>query len=115
MKKLPQRGDVWWAYLDPTVGHEQLGRRPVVIISADEYQAAETELVLIILLTSTHRSFPSRVPIVPPDGGLTSPSDILIDQLRAISTTRLGKRIGSLKPATLWVISQRLRLLLDLD
>ena len=106
---------MWWAYLDPTVGHEQLGRRPVVIISADEYQAAETELVLIIPITSAHRSFPSRIPIVPPDGDLTAPSDALIDQLRAISTRRLGKKIGSLKPATLWIISQRLRLLLDLD
>lgn len=28
-------GEIWLAHLDPTVGHEQGGRRPVVVVSSD--------------------------------------------------------------------------------
>lgn len=29
------RGDIYWANLDPTLGHEQAGRRPVMVLSRD--------------------------------------------------------------------------------
>ena len=35
--KLPSRGEIWMANLNPTRGHEQAGRRPVLIISTDTF------------------------------------------------------------------------------
>lgn len=110
----PQRGEVWWAYLDPTVGREQAGRRPVIIVSADRYHETNAGLVIVVPTTTVQRPFRSRVPIDPPDGGLTKPSNALCEQLRSISIERLRRRIGSVSARTLAALDDRLRILLDL-
>ena len=44
-----KRGDIYWADLEPTRGHEQRGRRPVLIVSPDSFnQATQTPVVLPI-------------------------------------------------------------------
>ncbi len=37
MKYVPSRGDIVWIDFDPTVGHEQRGRRPALVISPEKY------------------------------------------------------------------------------
>ena len=34
-----RRGDVVWADLDPTLGREQAGRRPVLVVASDIFLA----------------------------------------------------------------------------
>src|SRR4051794_27480008 len=51
----PARGEVWLADLSPTRGHEQAGRRPVLVISEDVYNLGPADLV-VLPLTSTVRS-----------------------------------------------------------
>ena len=36
---LPQRGEIWMAWLDPIVGREQGGRRPVLVVSSNNFNA----------------------------------------------------------------------------
>lgn len=108
---VPRRGDVWYAYLDPTVGHEQTGRRPVLIVSVDEFNAGPSELVFIVPITSRQRGILYDVPINPPEGGLTKPSEILCDGLRSVSIQRLRRRLGRIDGATLTAVEKRLRLL----
>jgi mRNA-degrading endonuclease toxin of MazEF toxin-antitoxin module len=42
------RGDIRWADLDPTRGHEQAGKRPELIIRQDIAQASPEELNSVI-------------------------------------------------------------------
>jgi mRNA-degrading endonuclease toxin of MazEF toxin-antitoxin module len=46
-----KRGDIYMVSLDPTAGSEQQGRRPVLIVSPDEFNAA-TRLPVVLPITS---------------------------------------------------------------
>jgi mRNA interferase ChpB len=46
-----KRGDIYAASLDPTVGHEQRGYRPVLVITTEEFNKA-TRLPVILPITS---------------------------------------------------------------
>ena len=66
----PGRGEVWLTDLNPTRGHEQAGRRPVLVVSDDLFNRGPAGLVIVLPMTSTLRGVPSHVPIDPPEGGL---------------------------------------------
>lgn len=110
----PRRGEVWFADLNPTLGHEQAGRRPLLIISSDAYNAGQSDMVIALPVTSRVRPLPGRVPMAPPEGGLKVPSDILCGHVRAISQRRLIRRWGLVGAPTLMAVERILRLLLQL-
>jgi mRNA interferase MazF len=110
----PSRAEVWLADLNPTRGHEQAGRRPVLIVSDDVFNHGLAGLVIVLPLTSTHRGVPSHVPITPPEGGLKTPSVILCEAIRSIAKDRLVQQWGTVSPATMAVVEDRLRILLGL-
>ena len=56
----PIRGEVWLADLGPTRGHEQSGRRPILIFSVDVFNAGPAGLVVVLPLTSTIRNVPAH-------------------------------------------------------
>jgi mRNA-degrading endonuclease toxin of MazEF toxin-antitoxin module len=46
-----RRGEIWLVGLDPAVGHEQKGRRPVLIVSPDSFNAL-TQVPLVVPITT---------------------------------------------------------------
>ncbi|MBI4641616.1 MAG: type II toxin-antitoxin system PemK/MazF family toxin [Candidatus Tectomicrobia bacterium] len=110
----PSRGEVWLADLNPIRGHEQAGRRPVLVISEDLFNHGPADLVIVLPLTSTHRDVPSHVPITPPEGGIKTPSVILCEAIRSIAKERLLQKWGMVSQATIAAIEDRLRILLGL-
>jgi len=110
----PLRGEIWLADLNPTKGHEQQGRRPVLILSENLFNQGPADLIIIVPFTSTHRGIPSHVPILPPEGGLKNPSVLLCEAIRSISKLRLVERWGKVSKITLSAVEERLRILLGL-
>jgi mRNA interferase MazF len=49
-----------WAVLDPVKGHEQAGRRPVLVLSEEEFSLS-SGLAIICPITSKARGIPSEV------------------------------------------------------
>lgn len=86
----PSRGEIWQANLNPTVGHEQAGMRPVLIVSDDTFNQGRANLVVVLPLTRTNRRIPLHVAVDPPEGGLRERSYILCDAIRSISKDRLS-------------------------
>jgi mRNA interferase MazF len=113
MERMPRRGEIWWAELDPVIGREQAGRRPVVIVSSNDFLETGAGRAAIVPITTKYRDLPSWVPINP-TMGLTKPSWALPDQVRTIDYTRLVKLGGSVDAATRDAIDEILRLVLDL-
>ena len=108
------RGDIWLADLNPVRGHEQAGRRPVLVVSVDAFNQSRADLVVVIPITSTLRPIPFHVVVQPPEGGLTNPSALLCEAVRSISKDRLVTRWGTVSPATMSQVEDRLRILLRL-
>lgn len=59
---IPDKGDIAWAILDPRVGHEQSGRRPVIVMSRRLF-AERTGLAVICPITSKVKGLPFEIRI----------------------------------------------------
>lgn len=110
------RGDVYLADLTPTLGSEQLGFRPVVIVSRDAINRSSPVVIAVPLTSWTEgrRIYPSQVSIAAPEGGLSRDSIALGEQLRAMTRDRLSERWGSLGPAAMRRLDRALLITLDL-
>ena len=110
----PARGEVWLADLNPTRGHEQAGRRPVLVVSDDAFNRGPAGLAIVLPMTSTVRAVPSHVPVRPPEGGVKNPTAVLCEAVRSVSRDRLIARWGAIHPSTMAGIEDALRILLRL-
>ncbi len=94
------RGDVVWANLDPTVGHEQAGQRPVVVLSADVFNERSGTVIAMALASQEQRAgFPLAHELR--SVKLKKRAWVKISQVRTLSTRHLGKKIGRLPPEEL--------------
>jgi len=88
-----ERGSILWADLEPTVGHEQGGRRPVLLASGPQFNATSGTVISFPLTTAPqHLGFPFTA-LLPP-GIVAKPSWVKLSQVRTISVHRLGGRLG---------------------
>ena len=77
---IPDRGDVLWLDLDPQAGHEQAGRRPVLVLSRSSYNGP-TGLALICPITNRAKGYISEVAI---PMGFSVTGVVLSDQLKSV-------------------------------
>ncbi len=88
----PLRGDIWWVNFDPIEGHEQAGRRPALVLSADTFNRGPQRLVVVAPMTRTIRPLPLHIRCDPNDCGpsttLRDSSAIRCDQIRTVSLDR---------------------------
>ena len=110
----PRRGEIWLVAFDPTVGHEVRKTRPAVVVTNDSYNK-HNWVVLVVPLTTRNTAEYDQVLIAPPEGGLTSMSATLPDQMRAIDRQRLVKCLGTLSQDSMSRIDQTLKIVLDLS
>ena len=89
------RGEIWWADLNPVRGHEQGGKRPVLIISQDLFNARSGTVIAFAITSQPQKAgFPLIYELAP--NALPKPAWVKISQVRTISTDRLSSKITSL-------------------
>jgi mRNA interferase MazF len=110
----PNRGDVWSVSFDPTVGREQAGTRPALVVSVDKFNHGPADLVVVLPITSHDKKQPIHVPVRAPEAGLSTLSFIKCDDIRSVSKQRLKKFYGTVSPRTMAEVELRIRILLDL-
>jgi mRNA interferase MazF len=108
------RGDVWMLDPDPTRGHEQAGRRPGLVVSADPLNHGPAGLVIVVPMTTRERGIPFHVRIDPDESGLRQVSFAKCEDVRSVSADRLIRRMGRIGPQTMYHVEEALRILLDL-
>jgi len=89
---------VFQADLGPTVGHEQAGRRPVLVVSAEPINDAYG-VVSVLSITSRKNSRPVRLAeVLVPAGcaGLPNESFVFCYQVGALDKMRLGRVYGEM-------------------
>ena len=91
------RGELRWADLDPTRGHEQAGQRPVLILSADVFNQRSGTVIAVALTSQAPRAgFPLTLELA--TRGLPKRSWVKISQVRTLATERIGRRLGRASP-----------------
>ena len=91
------RGEVRWADLNPTRGHEQSGRRPVLILSADVFNERSGTVIAVALTSQPQQAgFPLTLELS--STALPKPSWIKISQIRTLSVERIGPTLGTVSP-----------------
>lgn len=91
-----RRGDVVLCDLNPVIGTEQAGVRPVIVIQIDRANAVSPHTIIIPFTSKIRRALlPSHVFVPTGIGGLSQDSVILCEQIRVIDT-RIIRVIGHL-------------------
>ena len=94
------RGDVIWADLNPTIGHERSGRRPVLILSSDVFNDRSGTVIAVAITSQEPRAgFPLTLSLENEE--LPKRSWVKINQIRTLSVQRMGDRITRLSPENL--------------
>jgi mRNA interferase MazF len=102
------RGDVYRFKLPKGVGHEQHGDRYGVVVQAAEF--LPRSVVLVAPTSRSARSASFRPEISVND----ETTRVLVEQLGAVDTTRLGNLAGHLSPEELWGVDDALMTVLGL-
>jgi len=94
------RGDIFWAELDPTRGHEKSGTRPVLILSEEVFNERSGTVIAIAITSQEPRAgFPLTLELN--SQKLPKQSWAKISQIRTLSVKRLGSKLGRVSPEEL--------------
>lgn len=94
------RGDIFWADLDPARGREQSGPRPVLVLSHEVFNRRSGTVIAMAVTSQPQRAgFPLTLQIQ--SARLPKQSWVKINQIRTLSTRRLGKKLRSVSPEEL--------------
>lgn len=110
------RGAVVIVELDPTVGHEQRGMRPCVVVSdPDVISDQRFPLICVVPVTGTPGEGLLYPELTPGSSGLAKTSFALIDHLRSIDKRRVRSVFGELAREEIAAIDEGLAAFLGLD
>jgi len=102
-----KRGDIYSVSLDPTSGHEQQGRRPVLIVSPTNFNEA-TKLPIVVPIT-TGGEFARRIGFAVPLSGTATTGVVRCDQPRALDIlARQGRQVEAVPIEVLEEVLARL-------
>jgi mRNA interferase MazF len=88
------RGDICWADLNPVIGSEQGGFRPVLILSHNIFNDRSGTVIAVAITSQRQRAgFPLTLELSDPK--LPKKFWVKISQIRTLSTKRIGKKIAS--------------------
>ena len=94
------RGDMYWADLNPVIGSEQGGFRPVLILSHNIFNERSGTVIAVAITSQPQRAgFPLTLELS--DTKLPKKSWAKISQVRTLSTKRIGKKLASASPEEL--------------
>ena len=90
MEVIPERGEIWWMALDPTLGSEIRKTRPCIVMSVKVLNERRRTVIVVPLSSSPKSGPPILIPIS--CGG--QPAVAVSDQIRAVAKERLRSRLG---------------------
>lgn len=109
------RGTVVVVELDPTLGHEQHGVRPCIVVSDPEVISNQHfPLVCVVPITGTRGEGLLYPQLAPGQSGLAKQSFALIDHIRSIDKRRIRRVFGELEREEIAAIDEGLAVFLGL-
>lgn len=113
MEKEIKRGEIYYADLSPTIGREQDGFRPVLILQNDMgNKYGDTTIVAAITSRQTSNYLPTHVKLV--SDCMKCESIIMLEQIRTIDKTRLGEYVGRISKQTRKLVNKAIAISLGI-
>jgi mRNA interferase MazF len=112
---LVRRGDIFYADLNPVVGSEQGGIRPVLIVQNDVGNKYSPTVIIAAITSQIEKAkLPTHVELSHEDYGLEKDSVVLLEQLRTIDKRRLKEKITFLDQEVMNKVDDALKISLGL-
>lgn len=112
------RGQIYFVELSPTVGREQAGRRPVLVVSSDEINRLPLVVTVVVGTSAKNvpRDYPTNVRVTARESGLPHDTVFICFQVRSLDPGRFvdpktGRSVlvGSLPTARMREVDEALR------
>lgn len=112
-----RQGEVYWLMFGPPDDSAPAGRRPALVVQHDRFNRSAISTTVVATITSNLRLavMPGNVRLARGEAGLPHASVVNVSQIRTIDRTRLGERVGAIRPARLRLVLHGLALLLGTD
>ena len=108
--------DIWTAVLNPQNGTEPTKIRPVLVVQTDLLNSLHHSTIICpITINIVVESDVLRVHIGKGVSNMQKPSDVMIDQIRAIDKKRLVRKIGELQTELRKRVTENIKMVLDLE
>jgi mRNA interferase MazF len=110
-----RRSDVVLCDLNPVIGSEQAGIRPVLVLQINRANVGSPHTIIAPFTTKIRNAIlPSHVIIQAGKGGLTQDSILLCEQIRVIDKKRIIKILGNLDDSEMEKVGEALKTILGL-
>ncbi|MDB5097704.1 MAG: transcriptional modulator of MazE/toxin, MazF, partial [Cyanobacteria bacterium RYN_339] len=104
---------MWWVELPAAVGHEQVGKRPAMVISADRMNHGRSGLVVVAVMTTNAPKYPSHIAAPATVTGAKRDGTVMCEHLHTVSVERMSPRpIGQADAAVLAQVDTAIRRIL---
>jgi mRNA interferase MazF len=112
-----RQGEVYWLSFGRPDDSAPAGRRPALVVQHDRFNRSAISTTVVAAITSNLRlaAMPGNVRLARGEAGLPQPSVVNVSQIRTIDRTRLGERVGAIRPTKLRLVLQGLALLLGTE
>jgi mRNA-degrading endonuclease toxin of MazEF toxin-antitoxin module len=109
-----KRGEIWLVGLDPTEGHEQTGRRPVLIVSPEAFNRVTKVPVIVPITSGGNFARAAGFAVSLAGAGIRTTGVVRCDQPRALDLgARGGKRLESVPDQIMDEVLARLASIFD--
>lgn len=114
--KVTYRGEIVLADLEPVLGAEQGGKRPVLVIQ-NNISNTHSPITIVAAITTKKfsKQFPTNINISKQESKLNHDSTILLNQIKTIDKSRISRKIGSLDNFKMKKVDQALKISLGLN
>lgn len=114
MTQTIRRGDIFLVDLEPVRGSEQGKVRPALVVQNDVGNQYSPTVIVAAITSVTHPQFNVNVLIKAPEGGLKNDSLILLNQIRTVDRSRLGRYWGRVSAQTMAQVDDAIKISLGL-
>ena len=111
-----RRGDIYFADLDPVVGSEQGGTRPVIVIQNDTGNKYSPTLIVATVTTKIRKkeNMPTHL-LIKDNPAFREASVVQLEQLRTIDKSRIDDYLGKVTPRDMMAIEKALSISLAME
>lgn len=110
-----KRGEIYWADFSPTVGSEQLGVRPALIIQNNIGNKFSKTVIVAIITKQNKNDLPTHVTLEKEKYSLDYDSVVMLEQIRTIDKYRIGEKISVLDPEKMVEVEKKIMISLGIE